>query len=231
MGCSRRRSASAVPLSVHRRRRRGSLVSTALAFGLTRMTRAVIVRGESVKRSAVVAGALAATRLNLWSTGAALVGLQATVGCLVLDAAHGHAKPLCDRAERRSEGGSPRSARRLCRAGVCECPGLALRFDRLRDLADPPARQGPPVEGPAAEEEARRGRLRVLSPSCWRRALLRRRQRRPLKRRRTSKRAPTDFLFILLSLSRLRARLAAFSCPLRLPLTKRRRKERESLFL
>lgn len=61
----------------------GSLVSTALAFGLTRITRAVIVRGESVKRSAVVAGALAATRLNLWSTGAALVGLQATVGSLV----------------------------------------------------------------------------------------------------------------------------------------------------
>lgn len=58
-------------------------MSTALAFGLTRVTRAVIVRGESVKRSAVVAGALAATRLNLWSTGAALVGLQATVGSLV----------------------------------------------------------------------------------------------------------------------------------------------------
>lgn len=61
----------------------GALVSTALAFGLTRVTRAVIVRGDSVKRSAVVAGALAATRLNLWSTGAALVGLQATVGSLV----------------------------------------------------------------------------------------------------------------------------------------------------
>lgn len=61
----------------------GSLVSTALAFGLTRVTRAVIVRGEAVKRSAVVAGALAATRLNLWSTGACLVGLQATVGSLV----------------------------------------------------------------------------------------------------------------------------------------------------
>ena len=61
----------------------GALVSTALAFGLTRVTRAVIVRGESVKRAAVVAGALAATRLNLWSTGAALVGLQATVGSLV----------------------------------------------------------------------------------------------------------------------------------------------------
>ena len=61
----------------------GALVSTALAFGLTRVTRAVIVRGESVKRSAVVAGARAATRLNLWSTGAALVGLQATVGSLV----------------------------------------------------------------------------------------------------------------------------------------------------
>ena len=60
-----------------------ALVSTFIAFGLTRATRGVLLRGDAVRRSAVAAGALAATRINLWGLGAALIGLQATIGGLV----------------------------------------------------------------------------------------------------------------------------------------------------
>lgn len=60
-----------------------ALVSTFIAFGLTRATRGVILRGDKVRRAAVAAGALAATRVNLWGLAAALVGLQATIGGLV----------------------------------------------------------------------------------------------------------------------------------------------------
>ena len=53
-----------------------ALLSTFLAFGLTRVTRGVLLRGDAVKRSAVAAGALAANRLNLWGMAATLLGLQ-----------------------------------------------------------------------------------------------------------------------------------------------------------
>lgn len=60
-----------------------ALLSTFIAYGLTRATRGVLLRGDAVRRSAVAAGALAATRINLWGLGAALIGLQATIGGLV----------------------------------------------------------------------------------------------------------------------------------------------------
>ena len=60
-----------------------ALVSTFVAFGLTRAVRGVILRGDAIRRSAVAAGALAATRINLIGTGLSLIGLQATIGGLV----------------------------------------------------------------------------------------------------------------------------------------------------
>ena len=50
---------------------------------LTRAVRGVILRGDAIRRSAVAAGALAATRINLIGTGLSLIGLQATIGGLV----------------------------------------------------------------------------------------------------------------------------------------------------
>lgn len=59
------------------------LVSTFIAFGLTRATRGVLVRGDAVRRSAVASNALASKRINLWGLAAGLVGLQATIGGMV----------------------------------------------------------------------------------------------------------------------------------------------------
>ena len=139
----------------------GALVSTALAFGLTRVTRAVIVRGESIKRSAVVAGALAATRLNLWSTGAALVGLQATVGSLVSSTLLTATSNPFALAQNAGAAGAARAPVALdvfavqASANVLGSHFVSLIFATvlIRLLARAPPSRGPPRRGSRRDEE------------------------------------------------------------------------------